>query len=181
MSKCRSSLLALQPLANPRPDNIKSAVAGGHNPLLLGQGTNHILVTGAVGWLGSRLVEALLGGLPDCEALKEPRRAARIRCLVLPGQDASALPRLPDRVEFVTGDLRDAADCDRFCQGARGALLFHTAGLIHPRRIAELVQRQCAGHRPTARGRSPGRRPARRRGLVELSLRLQPAPRPSVR
>ncbi|MGO9200200.1 MAG: NAD-dependent epimerase/dehydratase family protein [Limisphaerales bacterium] len=99
--------------------------------------TNQILVTGALGWLGSRLVEALVGGLPGCEALKEPRREARIRCLVLPGQDASALPRLPERIEVVSGDLREPADCNRFCQGAKGAILFHTAGLIHPRRTAE--------------------------------------------
>ena len=100
--------------------------------------SNQILVTGALGWLGSRLVEALLGGLPDCDALKQPRGDARIRCLVMPGQDAAALPRFPDRLQLVTGDLRDPADCDRFCQGAKGAILFHTAGLIHPRRIAEL-------------------------------------------
>jgi nucleoside-diphosphate-sugar epimerase len=100
--------------------------------------THQILVTGALGWLGSRLVEALVGGLPDCDALKEPGRDARIRCLVLPGQDASALARLPHRIEILTGDLRVPADCDRFCQGAKGALLFHTAGLIHPRRIADL-------------------------------------------
>jgi nucleoside-diphosphate-sugar epimerase len=106
--------------------------------LPLDQGSKQILVTGALGWLGSRLVEALVGGLPDCEALKEPCRDARVRCLVLPGQDASALARLPDRIELLTGDLREPADCDRFCQGAKGAILFHTAGLIHPRRIAEL-------------------------------------------
>ena len=107
--------------------------------------TNQILVTGAPGWLGSRLVESLVGGLPDGDALKERWRDARIRCLVLPGQEASALARLPDRIEVLAGDLRDPADCDRFCQGAKGAILFHTAGLIHPRRIAELYSVNVVG------------------------------------
>jgi nucleoside-diphosphate-sugar epimerase len=101
---------------------------------------DYILVTGATGWLGSRLVEVLVGGLPDCEALKEPCLNARIRCLVLPGQDASALRKLSDRLEVLPGDLREASDCDRFCGGAAGATLFHTAGLIHPRRVAELYR-----------------------------------------
>src|SRR2546427_10891113 len=85
------------------------------------------LVTGPLGWLGSRLVEALIRGLPEHEALKEPWQDLLIRCLVLPGQDASALRQLSDRIEVISGDLEIAADCERFCQGAKGAVLFHTA------------------------------------------------------
>jgi len=100
-------------------------------------GNNKVLVTGSLGWLGTRLVETLIGGLPEHEVLKEPRSDLRIRCLILPGQDASPLRKLSPRIEIVTGDLRNPADCQRFCEGANEATLFHTAGVIHPRRIAD--------------------------------------------
>jgi nucleoside-diphosphate-sugar epimerase len=103
-------------------------------------GTNLVLVTGALGWLGISLVEALVNGLADCEALSQPQTNLQIRCLILPGQDGSVLEKLSERLEIVTGDLRNSEDCDRFCQGAEGAILFHTAGIIHPQRVAEFYQ-----------------------------------------
>lgn len=90
-----------------------------------------ILVTGANGWLGSRLVESLL---------RQPDAVSRIRCLILPGQDATALKKISDRMEIISGDLRNAADCERFCAGAQNAVLFHTAGMIHPRRVREFYE-----------------------------------------
>ena len=45
--------------------------------------TDNVLVTGALGWLGISLVEALARGLPDHDALREPRRELRIRCLAM--------------------------------------------------------------------------------------------------
>ena len=98
---------------------------------------NKILVTGSPGWLGTRLVEALIRGLPNDETLKEPRSDSNIRCLILPGQDPSPLRKLSPPIEIVTGDLRNPSDCQRFCAGAKGATLFHTAGVIHPKRIAD--------------------------------------------
>lgn len=99
-----------------------------------------ILVTGGLGWLGSRLVEALARGLPDVPAGDVPRADLRIRCLILPGQDDSPLRDLSSRLEIMRGDLRDASDCREFCRDAEGALLFHTAGIIHPRRTAEFFE-----------------------------------------
>ena len=99
--------------------------------------TNLVLITGAAGWLGSRLVESLLRGLPDHAALRAPRADLRLRVLLLPGQDAAPLRKLSDRIEVVTGDIRSAADCAKFCANATGAILFHTAGLIHPKRVRE--------------------------------------------
>jgi nucleoside-diphosphate-sugar epimerase len=105
-----------------------------------------------MGWLGSRLVETLLEGLPDHPELKEPQRDLRIRCLVLPGQDGVALRKLSDRVEIVTGDIRELENCRKFCaldaksngpeeqRWGQGAILFHTAGIIHPRRVAEFYR-----------------------------------------
>ncbi|MEH2091389.1 NAD-dependent epimerase/dehydratase family protein [Nostoc sp.] len=103
-------------------------------------GTNIVLVTGALGWLGISLIKALVNGLADCEALSQPQINLQIRCLILPGQDGSILEKLSERLEIVTGDLRNPEDCDRFCQGAKGAILFHTAGMIHPKRVAEFYQ-----------------------------------------
>ena len=102
--------------------------------------TNLVLVTGAVGWLGSRLVEVLACGLPGWPEWSQPPASLRIRCLVLPGQDFTGLTKLSRRVGVMTGDLRLAADCERFCLNAQGAVLFHTAGVIHPRFVREFYQ-----------------------------------------
>jgi nucleoside-diphosphate-sugar epimerase len=81
------------------------------------------LITGAPGWIGTRLVRTLLEGPTG-----EPRR---LRCLVQPGVGASAL-RLSDRVEIVPGDLRDTGAVQAFCRDAEAATLYHCAGVVHP-------------------------------------------------
>ena len=102
--------------------------------------THLVLVTGAAGWLGSRLVESLVRGLPEHEALREPQKDLRIRVLLLPGQDATPLLKLSAHIEVITGDIRNTDDCAKFCADARGATLFHTAGIIHPRRVSEFYE-----------------------------------------
>lgn len=99
--------------------------------------TDLVLITGAAGWLGTALVEALSHGLPDCGPLAAPAEDLRIRVLVLPGQDPAELKAISPRVEIQFGDIRNPADCARFCAGADDAVLFHTAGVIHPRRVRQ--------------------------------------------
>jgi nucleoside-diphosphate-sugar epimerase len=103
-------------------------------------GTNKIIVTGALGWLGVSLVESLVKGLKDHEALAEPRGDLRIRCLILPGQDGAALKKISEPIEVVSGDVRNPADCAKLCEDFKEAILFHTAAIIHPRKVAEFYQ-----------------------------------------
>ncbi|MEL7037901.1 MAG: NAD(P)-dependent oxidoreductase [Cyanobacteria bacterium J06592_8] len=99
--------------------------------------TKLVLITGALGWLGTSLVKALANGLADCEALSQPSENLTIRCLILPNQDATILQKISEKIEVIQGDLRNSQDCDRFCEGAENSVLFHTAGIIHPGRIHE--------------------------------------------
>lgn len=99
-----------------------------------------VLITGALGWLGISLVKALIKGLPDVERFSQPRDDLTLRCLILPGQDPEIFKKLSDKIEVIVGDLRNPKDCDRFCEGADGATLFHTAGIIHPRRVSEFYE-----------------------------------------
>ena len=102
--------------------------------------TSLVLVTGAAGWLGYNLVKAMVSGLPDWEALQHPQPDLTIRCLLLPGTDEMPLKKLSEHVEVVYGDLRDPDACEHFCQGAQDAILFHTAGMIHPKKTVEFYQ-----------------------------------------
>jgi nucleoside-diphosphate-sugar epimerase len=61
----------------------------------------------------------------------------RIRCLILPSEDPSGLRALNSQIEVLRGDIRNPADCAMFCEGAQEAVLFHTAGIIHPRRVKD--------------------------------------------
>lgn len=97
-------------------------------PLLLG------LVTGYPGWLTGRLL-GLLGKAPAA-AWQEELARYRWRVMVAPGAqvDRASLP--PSVAEVCVGDVRDPNAVRQAVQGAE--LVLHAAGLIHPRRIAEL-------------------------------------------
>ncbi len=90
-----------------------------------------VLVTGAPGWLGTALVEALV------------RQGRSVRCLVQPGVDENQLAHQP--VEIVHGDVRDRTAVERAVAGV--ATVFHCAGLIHPRAIRELFEVNVGGTR----------------------------------
>jgi nucleoside-diphosphate-sugar epimerase len=76
------------------------------------------IVTGAPGWLGTTLVNRLAG--------------RPVRCLVEAGADSSELARAG--AEVVNGDIRSAESLARLFEGAKGATVFHAAGVIHPSR-----------------------------------------------
>jgi nucleoside-diphosphate-sugar epimerase len=89
-----------------------------------------VLVTGANGWLGRRVVRALTEGHPEMGTVGAGGR--KVRALVLPGEDAQDLTALG--AEIVHGDIRDGETSRQFARGAEGGTLIHLAGIIHPRR-----------------------------------------------
>lgn len=97
-----------------------------------------LLITGATGWLGKRLVRLLTKQGIKLDALPALPRSADVRVLTPPGEDASGFKALG--VEVSHGDLRSTADCARFCEDARDAVLLHIAGIIHPRRVREFYE-----------------------------------------
>jgi nucleoside-diphosphate-sugar epimerase len=91
------------------------------------------LVTGAPGWLGTRLVRALALGLPDVPAFASGSDR-EIRVLGHHPAHQGTMAAIGGNVHVVPGDLTDPASLVRFVQGAEGATLFHSAGVIHPTR-----------------------------------------------
>jgi nucleoside-diphosphate-sugar epimerase len=89
-----------------------------------------VLLTGANGWLGRRLVRALTVGHPEMGPFGAGGR--RVRMLVRPGEKVDDLLALG--TEKVDGDLRDPAAARSLAVGAAGGTLIHLAGIIHPSR-----------------------------------------------
>ncbi len=93
-----------------------------------------ILVTGAPGWLGNRLLWFLSRGYAEIPALARVPGDQHIRALVLPGLDRESIARISTDIECVPGDLTQAASLEAFFDDAKDAVVLHLAGLIHPQR-----------------------------------------------
>lgn len=97
-------------------------------------------MTGVPGWLGTPLAEALVRGARFRAISTEPWR---VRAIAQPGVDPSPVERLGEDIEIVRADLRDARAVADICRGAD--VVFHAAGIIHPRRVQELYDINVAG------------------------------------
>jgi len=98
------------------------------------------LVTGAPGWLGTRLVETLAEGLGDVPSLAHASDR-EIRVLAYGDANVAGLERIRGNIRIIRGDVADAASIATFTRGAEGGTLFHAAGIIHPTRgIRQLYQ-----------------------------------------
>ena len=100
------------------------------------------IVTGAGGWLGT----ALMTAFTDPDGVEH--RSGEIRPFVRTRVEADALSALGHNVRPVVGDLRRATDLERLFDRLDGtADVVHTAGVIHPRTVAEFTTVNTEGTR----------------------------------
>jgi len=95
-----------------------------------------VLLTGTPGWLGNRFLEVLSSGFNG----SAPPHTWEIRCLVQEGIDSSFIDTLAKTaaIEKHTGDI---ARIDTLKNVAKDVdIVFHIAGIVHPKKIKELYQ-----------------------------------------
>jgi nucleoside-diphosphate-sugar epimerase len=118
---------------------------------------NLILVTGGLGWLGKRMIKLIFNGEYGNPVLDKYITAdTEVRCLILPGQDERELLAISNRISVVKGDVRNFADCSTFMQGAKGAVLIHIAGIIHPKNVKEFYAINLEGTKNILRAAQAG-------------------------
>ncbi len=108
-------------------------------------GTNEILITGANGWLGKSLVECLVNGIENSFDIEKSCKNLKIKCLVIDGEDTSYLEKISENINIVRGDITNIEDCRLFTCGSEGAIIFHCAGIIHPKRTHQFFDINVGG------------------------------------
>ncbi len=129
--------LARQRLMGSYPLNLKTQ--GASEPPSVGAAPGRLLITGAPGWLGNRLLDVLANG--DRTGHRYPARPVRL--LVQPS--SQGMLDLPERFEIVYGDINDAAAVRAALEGV--ATVIHLAGAIYPPKVATLYRVNVDGTR----------------------------------
>ncbi len=97
---------------------------------------NDIVLTGTHGWLGSRMLHAVIHGLPDYPEIIAPN--SHVRAFYRTEESAVDVQAANgSTIENVFGDLTNPTDCDRLFEGTHEPLFIHTAGVIHPNRVQD--------------------------------------------
>ena len=84
------------------------------------------IVTGANGWLGSRIILALTEGIKKLGPLELGDKS--VRCILRPGENASKLLNLGVEVHY--GDILDIGSCKRFLRDSEHSLIIHTGDCL---------------------------------------------------
>ena len=114
-------------------------MGAGADPKLIDQPAL-VVVTGAGGWLGRELVAALARGDAPLG------RPQQVRALLLSENEGPVLPD-SELVERVVGDVTQPQTLAPLFAGAAGAVVIHTAAVIHPSRTEQFESVNVVGAR----------------------------------
>ena len=95
-----------------------------------------IYITGANGWLGLNLIDAIHSG----RAAKWGLQSDEIKAFILPGTSKSKLLKISQRINIFEGNLSNKDDVDQFFSDSNDSFVFHAAGLIHPKRVSDFYR-----------------------------------------
>lgn len=102
------------------------------------------IITGASGWLGLNLLNAIFNGVPGVSAISPLSNGERILLLLLPGTILNISDNDKSKVDIIYGSINDSQMLEEFCSRGVGSILIHTAGIIHPNKnIKELYEINC--------------------------------------
>ena len=95
-----------------------------------------IFIIGANGWLGLNLVDTIISG----RAAKWGLEKNEINALILTGTSKDKLLEISQDINIVEGDLSNTVDIEQFLTGSNDSFVFHTAGVIHPKRVSDFYR-----------------------------------------
>ena len=95
-----------------------------------------IFITGANGWLGLNLVNAIISG----KTVKWGLDKDDITGLILTGTSKEKLLGISNSINIVEGDLGNKDIVNNFLSNSNNDILFHTAGMIHPKKVSDFYK-----------------------------------------
>jgi nucleoside-diphosphate-sugar epimerase len=95
-----------------------------------------IFITGANGWLGLNMVDAIVSGKTAKWGLKKDE----IQAFILTGTSKEKLLGISQDINIVEGDIYNEDDLNQFLSPSHKSFVFHTAGVIHPKRVSDFYR-----------------------------------------
>lgn len=95
-----------------------------------------IYITGANGWLGLNLVNNIVRGKTARWGLEKDE----IQAFIQNGTSKEKLLNISKSINIVEGDLKNKNDISQFLSSSDNSYLFHTAGVIHPKKVLDFFQ-----------------------------------------
>jgi len=100
-----------------------------------------IYVTGANGWIGLNLIKNLVKKKYHNWDLHD----SQINALILEGTTKDSLMSISPNINIVEGDVLSKSSLEIFFKNSKDAIIFHTAGIIHPKKIRDLYEINLTG------------------------------------
>ena len=100
-----------------------------------------IYVTGANGWIGLNLIKNLIKKKYHNWDLRDNQ----INALILKDTPKDSLMSISPNINIVEGDVLSKSSLEIFFKNSKDAIIFHTAGVIHPKKIRDFYEINLTG------------------------------------